>query len=93
VPRSQRVSSRVKALPWAGLLRAGMVLGKRWSALSDKERARLRSLIRSSRGRLGNLSLRERHQLRQLVRKLDIRGAGRELLPLLGGGRRRRRRR
>jgi hypothetical protein len=87
----------VKALPWATLLQAGVVLGKRWRALSDKDRARLRSLVRHRlrprRGRLGNVSLKERRELRSLVGKLDVKGARKELLALLGGGRRRRKRR
>jgi len=70
-----------------------MVVGERWSALSAKDRARLARLARGSRGRLGNLSPRDRDELRKLVRKLDLNGAGRELLPLLRGRRRGRKRR
>jgi hypothetical protein len=81
---------RVKGLPWLMLLQAGMVLGKRWSALSAKDRARLARLVRQSRGRVGNLSVKDRLELRRLSRKLDLKGAGRELLPLLRGGRKRR---
>jgi len=81
---------RVKGLPWLVLLQAGVVLGKRWSALSGKDRARLARLVRQSRGRVGNLSDKERVELRRLSRKLDLRGAGRELLPLMRGGRKRR---
>jgi hypothetical protein len=83
----------VKALPWVVLARGGMVLGKRWSALSSKERARLAGLLRQSRGRVRSLSSRERNELRRLVGKLDLKGARRELLALRGGGRRRRKRR
>jgi hypothetical protein len=81
---------RVKGLPWLMLLQAGVVLGKRWSALSAKDRARLARLVRQSRGRVGNLSVKDRLELRRLSRKLDLKGAGRELLPLLRGGRKRR---
>jgi len=80
----------VKGLPWLVLLQAGVVLGKRWSAMSGKDRARLASLVRQSRGRVSNLSVKERVELRRLSRKLDVRGAGRELLPLIRGGRKRR---
>lgn len=94
MPSAKQASSRLKALPWAVLARAGVVVGKRWTALSAKERARLASLVARSRGRVRNLSAKERNELRKLVRKLDLKGAGRELLPLLrGGGRRRGRRR
>ena len=83
---------RIKGLPWLVLLQAGVVLGKRWSALSGKDRARLARLVRQSRGRVGNLSVKERVELRRLSRKLDLKGAGRELLPLMRGGRARKRR-
>ena len=81
---------RVKGLPWLLLLQAAVVLGKRWSALSAKDRARLARLLRQSKGRTANLSVRERLELRRLSRKLDIQGASRELLPLTRRGRKRR---
>jgi hypothetical protein len=84
---------RVKALPWLALLQGGVVVGKRWRTLSAKERARLTGLVRESRGRAGNLSAKERHELGRLVRKLDVKGVGRELLPLVRGSRQRRKRR
>ena len=96
MPRSSVASKtkldRVKALPWAVLLQAGVAFGTRWRALSEKDRARLTRLVRDSRGRLGNLSSKERSELRKLTGKLDLKGMGRELLPLLRGQRRRKRR-
>jgi hypothetical protein len=90
---SVKSAARLKdALPWTMLARTAVVLGKRWSALSGKERSRLAALVRNSRGRTGNLNTRERAELRKLVRKLDLKGAGRELMPLLRGGGRRRKR-
>jgi hypothetical protein len=89
----QPPSSRLKAVPWAVLARVGVVVGKRWTALSAKERARLAGLVAGSRGRVGNLSLKERNELRKLVGKLDLKGAAGELLPMLRGGKRGRRRR
>jgi hypothetical protein len=83
--------SRLKALPWAALLQAGLAFGERWRALSEKDRTRLTQLVRQSRGRLGNLSARDRDELRKVVRKLDLRAMGREMLPLVRGGRRKRR--
>jgi hypothetical protein len=74
--------NRVKALPWAVLLQAGAVLGKRWRSLSAKDRAHLARLTRQSRGRLGNLSEKERRDLRKLVGKLDLKGMSRELVLL-----------
>jgi len=82
--------SRVKALPWLALLQASVILGERWRALSDKDRARLTRLMRESRGRLGNLSVKERDELRRLVGKLDLKGAGPELTALVRNTYRRR---
>ncbi len=80
----------MKELPWLALLQAVVILGKRWSALSAKDRSRLTRLVRQSRGRVRNLSVKERMELRRLSRRLDVRGAGSELLPLIRGGRKRR---
>jgi len=74
-------------LPWDALLQASVVIGRRWWALSEKDRARLSSLLRDSGGRLGNLSSRERNELRKLVGKLDFKAMSRELLLLTGARR------
>jgi hypothetical protein len=79
--------SRLKALPWAAVAQVAVAAGRRWKGLSDKERARLAQLTRDSRGRLGNLSAKERSELRKLAGKLDLKGMGRELLPLARRGR------
>jgi len=86
-------ADRVKGLPWLLLLQASVVVGKRWSALSQKDRARLTRLVGESRGRLANLSAKERNELRKLAGKLDATGTGRELVALLRGERQRRKRR
>jgi hypothetical protein len=78
---------RLKALPWAIVLQAVMVVGKRWRALSENERARVASLLRRSGGRPGNLSARERKELRKLAGKLDLKGLARELGGLSRGRR------
>ena len=79
-------------MPWARLVRGGVLISRRWSALSGKERARLGLLLRESKGSVSNLSRRQRLQLRKLVRKLDLKGLGRELAPLVRGAGRRGRR-
>jgi len=84
--------ARLKAIPWAVMARVSVVIGQRWIALSAKERERIPRLVRESRGRPGNLTAGERKELRKLVGKLDLRGAGRELLPLVRGARGRGRR-
>jgi hypothetical protein len=85
---SKSKTARVKALPWAALLRVGFAVGRRWRSLSERDRARLAELVRRSHGRLGNLSSGERRELRKLARKLDLRGMGDELRGLLRGKRR-----
>jgi hypothetical protein len=83
---SKSGGERLKALPWAAVLQVTVAAGRRWKGLSEKERARLAQLTRDSRGRLGNLSTKERSELRKLAGKLDLKGMGRELLPLVRGG-------
>ena len=86
-----RLKSTVGAVPWVALARGAMIVGKRWNALSGKERARLAELVRESRGRASNLSVKQRLELRKLAGKLDLKGMGRELLPLVRGDRGKRR--
>lgn len=87
---------RVKALPWAALLRAGFLVRRHWQSLSEKDRARLSELLRESGGRWSSLSAKERAELRKLAGKLDLNGLRRELRGLrrgTGTGRRCRKRR
>jgi hypothetical protein len=88
-----RLRQGADAVPWAVLLRGGMIVGRRWTALSSRERARLAQLLRESRGRVSNLSTRQRLELRKLAKKLDLKGMSRELMPLVRGGKRSRGRR
>lgn len=81
------IKSTVGAVPWLTLTRAGMIVSRRWNALSAKERARLAELVTQSRGRVSTLSLKQRAELRKLARKLDLKGMGQELWPLLRGSR------
>jgi hypothetical protein len=83
---------RLKALPWAVLLQGGTVAQKRWRTLSTKDRGRITELVRRSRGMPGNLSVRERAELRKLLGKLDLKAAGHDLLSLFSSHRKRRRR-
>lgn len=89
-PKS-RLKNTVGAVPWLVLVRGAMIVGKRWNALSGKERARLVELVGESRGRTGNLSVKQRLELRKLAGKLDLKGMVRELASLWRGGRGRRR--
>jgi hypothetical protein len=78
-----KLKRTVKAVPWATLLQGTMIVGRRWASLSEKERARFAELVRRSRGRVRNLSMKERLELRKLAHKLDVRGMGRDLAPLV----------
>jgi hypothetical protein len=84
---------RLRAVPWVAIAQVGVVVARRWRTLSSKDRARLTRLARASRGRPGNLSAKERIELRSLLRKLDLRGIAAELYALTRHRRRRRRRR
>jgi hypothetical protein len=84
---------RLRALPWVALAQVGVLAARRWRSLSGKDRARLTRLARASRGRPGNLSAKERAELRSLLRKLDLRSLAAELFALSRSRRRRRRRR
>ena len=90
--RELTLERRVRAIPWSTLLQGGVIVGARWVALSAKERARLVELVRVSRGRLSNLSARERRELRKLVHRLDFRGMSRDLTALARSRRTRRHR-
>jgi hypothetical protein len=90
--RAKATLDRTKKLPWAALVQAGMVVRSRWKSLSEKDRTRLVRLLRESRGRLSNLSAKERDELRRLAGKADLKGIGRDLLALRGGRRGRKRR-
>jgi hypothetical protein len=83
---------RAKDLPWLMMLQGAVVLGRRWTALSEKDRARLTRILRDSGGRMGRLSAKERAELRRLAGKLDLKGASRELM-LIRAARRSRKRR
>jgi hypothetical protein len=56
-----------------------------WERLTPGERAHLAALVRKSRGRPGNLTARERGDLRRLAAKLDLPGLGRSVAPVARG--------
>ena len=81
MPRIPVVARRV---PWLVLLDAGKVAREHWTKLTPSERSKLGSLIKKSKGRLSNLSVRERAELRRLVNKLDLPDAGKKMVPFAG---------
>lgn len=74
--------TKVRALPWIVLLEAAMAVREHWQNLTPAERARVTRLLKKSQGRPGNLTAREREDLKKLARKLDPAGLGRRLVPL-----------
>lgn len=72
------------------MLQSIVVIRRHWRSLSEKDRARLASLARDSRGRWGNLNAKERAELRRLTGKLDLKGIARDVAGLARGGRARR---
>ena len=81
-----RVIPRFRAIPWMLSLQAMVVANEHWRQLSERDRSRVLQLLRESRGWPGNLSTKERNELKRLVAKLDLPGVGRDLLPLARRG-------
>jgi hypothetical protein len=81
----------LRRFPVVLLAQAAMAARRHWNLLAPKERAELARIVRKSRGRPGNLTPREREQLRKLVIKLDLLTLGRTLAPFGRGLRRGRR--
>jgi hypothetical protein len=90
-PRTS-VVEKLRVVPWLALVRGAAIVGRRWTALSTKERARLVELVRESGGRVGNLSVKQRLELRRLAGRLELKEMLRDLAALRRGGRRRKRR-
>lgn len=88
MPRLPRVAGR--SVPWLLLLDAGKVAREHWQKLTPSERSKLGRLIKKSKGRLSNLTARERVELRRLANKLDLPDAAKKMLPFGGALRRKR---
>lgn len=70
------MSSLKKITTWGYVLilaEVAVVLKHHWDRLDEKERKRLPELVRKSRGRPSNLSIREKRELRGLVDKIGPR--------------------
>ena len=59
-----------------------VIAREHWDKLTPGERAHLSALVRKSRGRPGNLTARERSDLRRLAAKLDLPALGRSVAPV-----------
>jgi hypothetical protein len=74
------------------LARAAPLMKRHWDKLTPAERRQLQRLVRKSRGRPSNLSVKERLTVRRLVRKLELPELGRGLVGLRPSARPRKRR-
>jgi hypothetical protein len=71
---------RVRAVPWLMVLQAGMVAREHWRHLEPGERDELAQLVRTSKGKPGNLTAAQRDRVKTLVRKLELASAGRKVV-------------
>jgi hypothetical protein len=70
-----------RAIPWLVLLELAQAAQRHWNHLTPGERAHLTALIKKSAGRPGNLTARDKDDVKRLVGKMDVPGMGRDLLP------------
>lgn len=81
----------IKGAPWLLVIQAAMAARDHWGVLTPDERTELARLLRVTRGRPSNLTVKEKSELRRLVGKLDLPGLGKDLVPLASKRGRRRR--
>jgi hypothetical protein len=74
-----------RAVQWTVLFDLVVVAREHWGKLTPGERAHLSALLRKSRGRPGNLTARERADVRRLAAKLELPELGRRLAPVARG--------
>ncbi len=77
--------TRLRALPWLTAAQVGFLLRQNYVHMSDRERDKLKALLRDSRGWPGNLTDRERKELLRLLGRLDPVGVARNSFPFPGG--------
>lgn len=84
---------RVRSAPWLLLAQAGLAANKHWKSVPVGDRERIAQLLRQSKGLPGNLSAREREELRLLLGRLELSTLARQLVPFaVKAGRKKRRR-
>lgn len=70
----------VRAIPWARvLLVARTVLDRFGEDIPKRDRQRLTALLRKSKGDPRRLSARERHEIWEILRQLDLTKLGKDL--------------
>ncbi len=74
----------VRALPWGRILAvARVVLDRFTDDIPKKDRTRLRTLLRKSKGDPRRLTTAERREIVQILRQVDVAKLGREVSALL----------
>jgi hypothetical protein len=66
-----------RAIPWLALLEILRAGKAHWDELDPADRRRLVELLRKSKGRAGNLTTRERRELREMAGRLQLLRFGR----------------
>ena len=75
----------LKAVPWKVVLEVATLIVTRFREdLPPKDRKRLTALVRKSKGDPRKLTERERHELLDLVKHVDVRRLGRDVTAVVG---------
>jgi hypothetical protein len=85
--RTTATVNTARALPWLLLGQAVTILRDHWASLSPADRNRLAYLVRQSKGRPINLTVRERAELKNIVQRVDLQSLGRSLAVPLAANR------
>ena len=84
--------ARLRALPWRLVLEVATVAVTRFREdIPPAERRRLTALVRKSKGDPRRLTAAERHELLDLLRRVDVQRLGRDVTALVGARNLRRR--
>jgi hypothetical protein len=85
-------AARLRTVPWRLVLEAATVVVTRFREdLPPAERRRLTALVRKSKGDPRRLTAAERHEILDLLRRLDVQRLGRDVTALVGARNLRRR--
>jgi hypothetical protein len=84
--------ARLRAVPWRLVLEVATVVVTRFREdIPPAERRRLTTLVRKSKGDPRRLTAAERHELLDLLRRVDVQRLGRDVTALVGARNLRRR--
>ncbi len=70
---------------------AAMAARRHWKDLPVEDQQRLRELLPKAKGGPSALSAKEKAELKEILKRFDVPGVGKELLPVVGRRARRRR--